>query len=210
MSLWHMMSYFVLILSLYCICLQLLSKYLPLRATERLDRVSQSVFRCTSTSTFLRFASWTTERYRCDSREYSRWGEKRLSLMIWQSFYHQHRLHWYSEWKRGKSHQWRSMKESPAALYLSRDTAKPTKLNVRSAKTHISRPLCTVWSETSIDVLRIKRFFMQTANSDQTVQMRKLNWVFAVRAGRPLDLAVLYIVLVGRYLQTLHKHYSPL
>ena len=68
---------------------------------------------------------------------------------------------------------------------LSRDTAFPTRLHVRSANTQISLRIRTGWSHCSMSAWRRYGFManhrVPCEDSDQTARMRRLIWVFAWR-----------------------------
>ena len=67
--------------------------------------------------------------------------------------------------------------------YLSCLMTKPTKWNVRPAKTQISLGIRPVWSESSLSAWRklgsLATHWVHSEDSDQTGQMPRLIWVFA-------------------------------
>ena len=69
---------------------------------------------------------------------------------------------------------------------MSRLTTKPTKWHVRTAKTQISLGIRPVWSESSLSAWRklgtLATQWAHREDSDQTVRMPRLIWVFAGRS----------------------------
>ena len=83
---------------------------------------------------------------------------------------------------------------------LSRSTTKPTKWPVRPEKTQISLGICPVWSESLPSAWRnlwsLASHGAHSLDSDQTVRMRRLIWVFARRTCHFVGFVVLRLIYV--------------
>ena len=72
-------------------------------------------------------------------------------------------------------------------IHVNRLITKPTKWHMRQAKTQISLGICPVWSESPLSAWRKLRslatHWAHSKDSDQTVRMPRLIWVFAGHAS---------------------------
>ena len=89
------------------------------------------------------------------------------------------------DWRMIRLHGSDGWSESSLHTKMSRLMTKPTKWPLRPAKTQISLGIRPVWSESSLSAWRTTgssaTHWVHCEDSDQTGQMPRLIWVFAVR-----------------------------
>ena len=97
-------------------------------------------------------------------------------------------------------HTWPSIHQnSLCQIIMSRSTTRPSKWFVHPAKTLISLGICSVWSECSLyawrNLMSFASDWAHSKYSDQTGQMPRLIWVFAVCTGHCIGFVMLRLIL---------------
>ena len=101
---------------------------------------------------------------------------------------------------------------SPHTLHMRHSMTKPTKWPLRPANTQISVCIRPAWSESSLSVWRnlgsLATHWVHNEDSDQTVRMPRLIWVFAGRTYHFVGFVVLWLTCFSPMFLTEHRAVS--